>query len=90
MSVDGKEVGSGAVSASHADGGSQDFTFSGDFGSGQHDIAVTYNNDAYGGTAATDRNLYVNSIDYNGQHFGSATAAMHSDGTVDFMVGTGS
>jgi hypothetical protein len=31
-------------------------------------------NDAWGGTAATDRNLYVQSIDVNGVHFAGNTA----------------
>ncbi len=88
VSVDGKQQGgTQTATASHADGATQDVTLSGAFGTGAHDVAVTFLNDAWGGTPATDRNLYVNSIDDNGQHYASATAALMSNGTVHLQVG---
>ena len=60
----------------------------GSFGAGPHDIGVMFINDAWRGTSDTDRNLYLNSIDYNGQHDGSASAALTQNGTVHFTVGS--
>jgi hypothetical protein len=80
VSVDGRQLGGTFTStASHAAATSQNFTFKGDFGTGQHAVAVNFLNDAWGGTAATDRNHYVNAITYNG-------AATGQSGT---LLGTG-
>ena len=75
------------TSASHAAGRSDDVILSNIVGAGAHDVAVTFLNDAYGGTPATDRNLYVNSADYHGQHIGSASATLFSAGTIHVTVG---
>jgi hypothetical protein len=66
VSLDGRQLGTGqAVTALHGAGQVQDFTYTGSFGIGPHDLAVTFLNDAYGGSPSTDRNLYVNGADYN-------------------------
>jgi hypothetical protein len=74
--VDGTQVGGvQTVTASHAAHAVQDFTISGNFGAqGPGHVDVVFLNDAWGGTAATDRNLYVQSIDVNGVHFAGNTA----------------
>ena len=91
VSVDGtQQGGTQTATASHAAGQTQDLTLSGAFGTGVHDVAVTFLNDAYGGTPSADRNLYVNSIDDNGTHYASATAALMTNGTVHFQVGVAS
>jgi predicted component of type VI protein secretion system len=41
---------------------------------------LAFTNDAYGGTPSTDRNLYVNGIDLNGQHHGSGVITLLSSG----------
>ena len=47
VSVDGKQLGGTfTATAPHASGASQTFTFKGDFGSGQHAVAVNFLNDA--------------------------------------------
>ncbi len=69
----------------HSSGGSQGFLFTGNFGTGTHDVGITFTNDAYGGSAAADRNLYVNSIDFNSHHY-ATNAAMMSNGTMHFTV----
>ena len=85
--VDGKAVSTAqAVTALHSAGAWQDLTFAGNFGAGSHTIGVEFTNDAYGGTASTDRNLYVNGIDLNGQHYGSGVTALMSNGTTNFTV----
>ena len=67
VAVDGRPVGGvQSVTAPHRQGQSQMFTFSGDFGAGPHAVAVTFLNDRYGGSSATDRNLYVDAIAWNG------------------------
>jgi beta-glucanase (GH16 family) len=75
--VDGAQVGAvQTATASHTAGQVQDITLSGDFGAqGPGAVDVVFLNDAWGGSAATDRNLYVQSIDVNGVHFAGNTAA---------------
>jgi hypothetical protein len=56
VTVDGRQLGGTyTATAPHATGGSQNFTFMGDWASGTHTVAVNFLNDAWGGTAATDR-----------------------------------
>ena len=84
--VDGKSLGAaGSVTALHSLGESQAFTFSGQFGVGTHDLAVSFINDAYGGTPTTDRNLYVNSVAVNNVTVPGASATMLSDGATHFQ-----
>ena len=87
-SVDGNGLGAAqSVTALHGLGQSQDFAFKDQFGSGQHDLKISFINDAYGGTPDTDRNLYVDSVDFNGTHYAAATAPLYSNGTVQFLIG---
>ncbi|MGI4953432.1 MAG: carbohydrate-binding domain-containing protein, partial [Janthinobacterium lividum] len=87
LSVDGKQVGgTQTASASHAAGQSQAVTLLGSFGNGNHTVGVNFLNDAYGGSAATDRNLYVDSIIADGTF--AKNAALMSAGTQNFIVGT--
>jgi hypothetical protein len=61
--------------ASHAAGAVDDITITGDFGTqGPGTIDINFINDAWGGSADADRNLYVQSIDVNGVHFQGNTA----------------
>jgi len=92
VSVDGKQQGPRAVTALHAAGQSEAFQFTGPFGPGTHDIVVSFINDAWGGSPQTDRNLYVNSIDYGTQQyhptFSDVLAALYRHEDVHFTVGT--
>jgi Ca-dependent carbohydrate-binding module xylan-binding len=47
-------------------GQSDAVTVRGDWSEGNHTVQVNFLNDAYGGTATTDRNLYVDEATYNG------------------------
>ena len=89
VSVDGKQLG-GTFTATtlHSSGNSQTFAFAGDFGSGQHTVSVNFLNDAWAGTPATDRNLYVNDIVYNGTDTGQSAALM-SQGAKTFSISGG-
>jgi Protein of unknown function (DUF1593)/Ca-dependent carbohydrate-binding module xylan-binding len=68
VSVDGKTVdSSNIVTAVHQKGQWQTFTFKGDFGADPKTVSIAFNNDAWGGSASTDRNLYVDEVSLNGK-----------------------
>ena len=88
VSVDGQQVGGTyTASALHASGDAGVFLLTGNWGAGQHSVQVSFINDAYGGTPATDRNLYVNAIAYDGTTYANTTAPLYSNGTRTFAVG---
>ena len=65
--MDGHQIGGTQVAhALHADGKSAQLLVRGDWTTGDHAVTVNYLNDAYAGTAATDRNLYVDGASYDG------------------------
>jgi beta-glucanase (GH16 family) len=87
VTVDGKQVGAtNTVTASHAAGASQDFVLTGAWGAGAHDVSITFINDAWGGSSSTDRNLYVNSVSYDGRTAPGAPAGLFSNGHKTFTV----
>jgi len=87
VTVDGKSLGAAqSVTASHAQGSVQNFAFGQAMAAGTHDVAVSFLNDAWGGTAATDRNLYVNAVDANGAAIPGTSAALMSASTQHFSV----
>ncbi len=89
VAVDGHQLGGTfTATASHAAGAGQTFTFKGDFGTGQHAVAVTFLNDAYAGTPSTDRNLYINAISYDGTNTGQS-AGLYVSGPHVFAVSGG-
>jgi hypothetical protein len=53
---------------------------------GTHTLAVSFVNDLYAGTPQTDRNLYVNEVDLNGQPVAGATANIYGDWTSQFTL----
>ncbi len=88
VKVDGQQLGGTlAASALHAAGQDDVLTLHGSWGAGAHDVAVTFLNDAYGGTAATDRNLHVDGILWNGAAVSGGSADLLSTGTHDFAFG---
>jgi hypothetical protein len=90
ISVDGKQIGTAlTASASHAAGQDDIITVKGDWAPGAHKVTVTFLNDAYGGSAATDRNLHVDGITYNGTALAKGTADLLRNGPVDFAFTDG-
>ncbi len=91
VSVDGQQIGGTQTAlASHAAGQEQAFTVLGTFGPGSHTVSVDFLNDAYGGSSAADRNLYVDSATINGTAIGGASLAEYSSGPQSFLFqGTG-
>ena len=87
VSVDGKSLGAAqSVTALHGKGAVQNFAFAQAMTAGTHDVAVSFLNDAWGGTAATDRNLYVHAVDANGAALPSTAAALMGASTQHFSV----
>ena len=90
VSINGQTVGGTyTATASHAAGATQDFSLAGNWGQGVKSVAVSFINDAYGGTASTDRNLYVDQVSYDGQAATGAPAALYSNGTKTFATPQG-
>jgi hypothetical protein len=89
VSVDGTKLGvTQTATALRTSGQTQAFTFKGNWSAGQHTVTVNFLNDAYGGSAATDRNLYVTAMSYDGINYAANTAALKSAGPVTFKVNT--
>ena len=87
VSVDGKQVGGiYTATASHAAGQTNQQTISGLFGRGAHTVGVTFINDAWGGSNATDRNLYVNAVNYDGTQVAVTPIALFSNGTASIAT----
>ncbi|MBK1661562.1 carbohydrate-binding domain-containing protein [Paracraurococcus ruber] len=87
VSLDGQQVG-GIFSAASAHGQASDtLTLHGDFGAGQHQVTVTFLNDAYAGSPDTDRNLHVDGIALNGAALPGGTADLLSAGSASFAFG---
>lgn len=64
----------------------QDFAVASGLSAGQHDVSVSFLNDAYSGTTQTDRNLYVGGASYNGTAASNAQLSFFSAGTQDFHL----
>ena len=87
-SLDGADLGpEQEVTALHGRGLSQTFSFQGTFGPGPHTVGIRFVEDAWGGTAATDRNLYVDGLAVNGTPVPGGSAALYRAGTATFTVG---
>lgn len=72
VAVDGVQLGGTyTVTAVHGTA-TQDFTFYGAWGPGPHTVTVTFLNDAYGGNADADRNLWWDKATFNGRQYAPA------------------
>jgi len=88
VAVDGIRLGGVyTASASHAAGRSQAFTIAGIVENMKpHAIMVSFINDAWGGAPGADRNLYVDSMQFDGQGVAGGTAALQSNSTYHFTA----
>ena len=85
VSVDGRQIGgTQTATASHAAGQTQIFNVLGTFAAGSHTATVNFLNDAYGGTPATDRNLYVTGATIDNSVVSGATLTEGSAGPKSF------
>lgn len=86
IAVDGQQIGGVRTeTALHSQGQSEAVVLGGPFAPGPHTVTITFLNDAYAGTPDTDRNLYVDSIDFQGINYRGA--ALYSAGSQDFRIG---
>jgi aryl-phospho-beta-D-glucosidase BglC (GH1 family) len=105
VAVDGAQIGGiHTATASHAAGEWQDIAVTGNFSAHPGQIQISFINDAWGGSAAADRNLYVKSATLNGETWlavdqasntassgltaDSNDAAMQINGTLTFQAST--
>ncbi|TXM92241.1 carbohydrate-binding domain-containing protein, partial [Methylobacterium sp. WL116] len=81
VSVDGKQIGGTLTAhAAHTAGQSDTVTVNGDWAAGDHKVSINFLNDAYDGTASTDRNLYIDSVTYNGTAVSGSHLSLMSAG----------
>lgn len=81
LKLDGQKIaGPTAVTALRSNGAAEVFNYSGNWGGGAHTVEIDFVNDAYGGTPAKDRNLYVDQVTFNGKPELSTPHAMYSNG----------
>jgi len=91
VSLDGTQLG-GVLTAGawHNQGQGQNFTFNGSWGAvGPHILKVTFLNDLWGGSPSQDRNLYVNTVSFDGV-VQQTNVEQGSSGPQTFGVGTAS
>jgi hypothetical protein len=82
VSVDGVQVGGvQTATQSTTSPGPQVFTFDGDWGTGQHSVLVDFLN------GATDRNLYVGGMSYDGVNYSDNVENLYGGGTASFQIG---
>lgn len=90
VSVDGRQVGgtftAAALHTAAVGDATDTLTLRGDWTTGTHHVEVRFLNDLYGGSAATDRNLYVEGASYDGRAVAGAQAPLYSPGSASFAV----
>ena len=87
VAVDGQQVGGVlTATAEHGGGASNAVNVLGNWAAGPHTVTVNFLNDAYDGTADTDRNLYVDGATYDGKAVGGASLSLLSSGPQSFSL----
>lgn len=85
VSVDGRQVGGVLTATSlHGSGQSDTVDVLGNWAAGPHTVTINFLNDAWGGSAAKDRNLYLDRATYNGAAVSGAAAALPVSGPHSF------
>ncbi|WP_135466280.1 carbohydrate-binding domain-containing protein [Crenalkalicoccus roseus] len=87
VKVNGQQIGGTfTASATRASGLHDTLTLRGDWGAGTHKVEVVFLNDAWGGSKALDRNLYVEGASFNGQTVAGASLALEREGPASFSI----
>lgn len=91
VAVDGVQIG-GTQTATvlHGTGLDQAYQVHGAFGPGPHQVSMNFLNDAWGGSSATDRNLYLDGASYRGSVPSAVSLAFLINGTQTATVGSAS
>jgi hypothetical protein len=76
-------VADGVAHAKHGMGAPDVIELRPSLAAGPHSLVVSFTNDAWGGSAGTDRNLYVDAVSLNGVDLGQR-AALYSNGDASF------
>lgn len=85
ITVDGIQVCSARTSfAAHSKGQDQDFIVRGSWGTGPHIVTVNFPNGNH--AVGTDRNLFVDSLSYDGVQMTYSTTPLYSNGPQFFVV----
>src|SRR4051794_34624411 len=85
VSINGTQIGGTQTAhALHSAGQSDQLLVLGDWGAGNHTVAVNFLNDDYAGTPSADRNLYLDSATYNEASVSGASLALLHDGSKSF------
>lgn len=81
VKVNGQQMGGPtSVTALNSDGASETFNYTGTWGAKVPSVEIDFINDAYGGSASQDRNLYIDQVSYDGAPQLSGQQALFSDG----------
>lgn len=75
------------VTALHSLRQTENISFQGSWGAGPLTVEVDFINDAYGGSASLDRNLYVSAPTYDGVTAAGGVTALYGNGGAIFTVG---
>ncbi len=87
VAIDGTTIGAPqTVTALHSGGATQTFVFDQALTPGTHDVAVSFLNDAYGGSTGTDRNLYIDGASVGSTGVAGAAATLWSASTQHISV----
>ncbi|MBL6082777.1 family 16 glycosylhydrolase, partial [Belnapia sp. T18] len=85
VKVDGVQIGGTfTASALRSSGKTDTLTLKGDWATGAHKVEVNFLNDGWGGSAANDRNLFVDSASYNGQAVAASKLSLTTQGAKTF------
>jgi hypothetical protein len=84
VTVNGTQV--GGTETATLSGGLEDFTFLGNWGSGQSTVVVNFTN-GYS-DAGGSRNLYVEGMNYDGTSYSNNTGNLYGGGSAAFLIGT--
>ncbi|WP_246337979.1 carbohydrate-binding domain-containing protein [Azospirillum oleiclasticum] len=80
LTVDGVQVGKDTAVGTQRDDGWQEFTFTVTGNSSPDALDIRFLNDDYGGSAAADRNLYIDRVVVNGRSYDGAASLYERDG----------
>lgn len=87
VSVDGQQVGGVLTATSLHSGTSSDVVdVLGNWAPGNHVVTLNFLNDAWGGSADTDRNLYLDGATYNGAFVPRVAQELQVSGPISFGV----
>ena len=91
VAVDGVQIGGvQTATVSHGSGLDQVYQVQGAFGPGPHQVSLDFLNDAWGGSSATDRNLYLDGASYQGSVASAVSLTFLIDGAQTVTVGSAS